>query len=121
MQSEAEAIRQSQRLSGQNPEYAPMCMLLSLTGYRALSRLHSRVHSPSNTDAQTFLHSAADSENPQSTTTKKGKGPEIQIMEPTCMKPLGSLPADPHSEEDESEPEDEPESEPASPHAGKAM
>ena len=37
------------------------------------------------------------------------------------MKPLGSLPADPDSEQEESEPENEPQSEPLSPYAEKAI
>ena len=52
-----------------------------------------------------------------STPTYKGKAREIQILEPTPLKPLSRLSADPDSEEDESEPEDEPESEPPSSYA----
>ena len=122
MQSEAELTRQSKRLSGQNLEYTSCSKQPSLAGSRAPSRIPSRIQSPSNTPSDTFLHSAADTEDPQSTPTQKGNAAAIQIVEPTLIKPLGRLSADPDSEDDASEPpEYEPESEPASPYAKKAI
>ena len=121
MESEAEATRQSKRLSGQNSEYALMRKHSSFIAYSAPSRLPSSVQSPSNTPSETFLPSAADTEDPQSTPTQKGKAPEIQIMEPTPMKLLGRLAADPESEEAESMPEDKPDSEPPSPYPEKVI
>ena len=92
----------------------------SLRGSCAPSTYPSRVPSPGNTPPETFLHSAADTKDPQSTPTQKDKAPEVQMMEPTPMKSLVRLSANPDSEEDESEPaDDEPESEPASPDAKK--
>ena len=117
MQSEAEATRESKTLRGQNLQYAPMSKQPYLTGFRAPFRLSSRVHIPSNTPPERFLHSVAGTEDPQSTPAQKGKAPQIQIMEPTLMKLLGRLSADPVSGEQESQPKDEPESEPASPYA----
>ena len=92
----------------------------SLRGSSAPSTYPRRVPSPGNTSPETFLHSAADTEDPQSTPTQKDNAPEVQMMEPTPMKSLLRLSANPDSEEDESEPaNDEPESEPASPDAKK--
>ena len=119
MQSEAEATKHCKGLCGQYPEYAPMRKQLFLTGSRAPSRLPSRVQSLCNTSLETFLHSATDTAHPQSTATQNGFAAKIQILEPTLMKPLSRLLADPHTEEDESEAEDQAESEPPSPCAEK--
>ena len=122
MESEAERTRQSMRLRGQNPEYAPMSEQLSLADSKAPFRIPTRVQSPSNTPSESFWHSAVDTEDPPSTPTQKSQKPEIQIMEPTPEKPLGRLSAASDSEDDESEPsEDEAESEPASPYAKQAI
>ena len=92
-----------------------------LKACRAPSRLTSWLQCPSNTPTETFLHSAADTQNSASTLPQKGIGLEIKIIEPTLIKALGRLLADPTSEEDESESEDEAESEPPALYAAKAI
>lgn len=117
IQSEAEATRQCNRLRGQNSEFPVMSIQPSLAGSRLRSRLSSRVQRPSNTPPAKFLYSVAETVETETTPTQEGKSPEIQILEPTPMKPLTRLSADPDSEE----PQAYSESEPPSPHVKQAV
>ena len=122
MQSAGEATTHSKILSGRNQQSARMSKQPFLTGSGATCRLPSRVQRPSNTTTGTILPSPADTGDTQTTPTRTGKIPEIQIIDPTPTKPLVRLSAAIESDDAASAPpEGEPESERPSAHPEQAI
>ena len=77
MHTEAESMLPSNRRSGQNLQYVSMRKHPSLAASCVTCSLPTRVEKLSNTSTETFLHCAAETEDPLSTPTQMDKAPEM--------------------------------------------